>query len=95
MKSFVLEIGNALPPSIRLRPTRPYSGSPIGTTYTVAVFPSLLDKSEVVPSDNKETINMMFWVHETFPPVINIRPTVSVSRENMFSDGEIVVHVGQ
>ena len=38
---------------------------------------------------------MVFWVMESFPPVINIRPTVSMSRANMFSDGETFVHVGQ
>ena len=39
LRSFKIEIGTALPPTIRLLPTRTYSGSPIGTTYSVSVFP--------------------------------------------------------
>ena len=36
----ILDIGSCLPPTIRLIPTRSYTGSPIGTTYTVSVFPT-------------------------------------------------------
>lgn len=98
LKPFEIEIGSSLPPSTRLQPTRPYSGSPIGTTYSISVFPSSEttgDNCSKELVDSKETITMVFWVMETFPPVINIRPTVSMSRANMFSDGEIFVHVGQ
>jgi len=35
---FVLEVGEAAPPSVRLLPSRPYSGSPIGTAYEVQLF---------------------------------------------------------
>ena len=34
------ELGRSLPPSLRLVPSRSYTGRPIGTTYTVAVFPA-------------------------------------------------------
>jgi len=35
---FVLDIGEAAPPSVRLLPSRPYSGSAIGTAYEVQLF---------------------------------------------------------
>ena len=37
---FVIDMGSTAPPSVRLIPCRPYSGSPIGTTYEVQLFPS-------------------------------------------------------
>ena len=33
----------------------------------------------------EESISMMIWITEEFPPVVNTRPMMSVSRENMFS----------
>ena len=37
---FVVDMGVTAPPSVRLIPCRPYTGSPIGTTYEVQLFPS-------------------------------------------------------
>merc|ERR1711936_1020261 len=49
LKPFKIEIGTALPPTIRLQPTRSYSGSPIGSTYTISIFPTLSDTRKVSP----------------------------------------------
>ena len=108
LRSFKIEIGTALPPTIRLLPTRTYSGSPIGTTYSVSVFP-LYDDHKVnikiiywtsfslrssfwqEPEDKLEIIHMVFWVRETFPPVISIRPIMSLSKSNIFSGKSVTV----
>ena len=93
LKPFKIDIGCSLPPTIRLQPTRNYAGSPIGTTYTISIFPSFSD-AILSPPDKKELIHMMFWVSELFPQLIDIRPTMSISRNNIFSDGEIFLQVG-
>ncbi len=35
---FALDMGISAPPSVRLMPSRPYSGAPIGTAYEVQLF---------------------------------------------------------
>lgn len=37
---------------------------------------------------------MVFWVTEVFPPIVDMRPMVSLSRANIFADGEIFLQVG-
>ena len=93
LKPFKINIGSSLPPTIRLQPTRNYSGSPIGTTYTISVFPTYSDTSVSAP-DKKELIHMMFWVSELFPEILDIRPTMSLTRKSVFKDGEIYLQVG-
>ena len=36
---------------------------------------------------------MVFWVTEVFPPIVDIKPMVSLSRANVFADGEIFLQV--
>ena len=66
------DIGTALPPTIRLQPTRSYSGSPIGSTYSITIFPTTSDNNKLQP-DRKEVIQMVFWVTEVFPPIVDMR----------------------
>ena len=40
-----------------------------------------------------ELIQMVFWVTEVFPPILDIKPMVSLSRANVFADGEIFLQV--
>ena len=93
LKPFKINIGCSLPPTIRLQPTRNYAGSPIGTTYTISVFPTYTE-TMLSPPDKKELIHMMFWVSEVFPEPIDIRPTMSISRRSIFKDGQIFLQVG-
>ena len=50
---------------------RAYNGSPIGTTYTVSVFPTDSRDERMYPNKSS-TINMIIWVSETFP-VMQVR----------------------
>jgi len=93
LKPFKIDIGTALPPTIRLLPTRSYSGSPIGITYTVSVF-TTFDTEAREPDDKKDVIHMIFWVREVFPEVVKYRPMMSISKANLFSDGEVFVQAG-
>ena len=86
------EIGTALPPTIRLQPTRSYSGSPIGSTYSISIFTTKSDTRKPA-ADKAEVIQMVFWVTEVFPPIVDIKPMVSLSRANVFADGEIFLQV--
>jgi hypothetical protein len=92
-KKTIINIGCSLPPTIRLQPTRNYVGSPIATKYTISFFSSYSDTT-VSPPDKKELINMMFWVSEVFPELIDTRPTMSIPRQSVFKDGEILLQVG-
>ncbi|CAB4064172.1 ARRB [Lepeophtheirus salmonis] len=57
-----LQLNSSAPPSIRLHPCRPYSGSPIGTNYEVQVFASA--GPDIVPKPQK-MICMSVQVHES------------------------------
>ena len=71
---------------------RTYTGSPIGTTYTVSVFPTENPEERLIP--NKACmINMVIWLTEAFPKIMDIQPIVSLRKVNKIFNGEIKLQV--
>ena len=71
---------------------RTYSGSPIGTTYTVSVYPTESEEEKVFP-DKASTITMIIWVAESFPPLVDIRPHFVLHKQSRAFNRDIKFQV--
>ena len=72
--------------------SRAYTGSPIGTTYTVSVFPTENVEERVLPNKSS-MINMVIWVTESFPKIVDVRPIIVLRKVNRLFNGEIKLQV--
>ena len=85
---FALDLGISTPPSVRLVPCRPYTGSPIGTTYEVQLFASTAP--EDLPKRRK-MVQMSLRLYERMPKEIPPRSIVSLDKSYIFSESNLNV----
>jgi len=85
---FVVDMGNTAPPSVRLVPCRPYSGSPIGTSYEVQLFASI--SADEIPRRRK-MVQMSLRILENLPKELPPRSNVILQKEFIFSDKPLLV----
>lgn len=85
---FVVDMGATAPPSVRLVPCRPYTGSPIGTSYEVQLFAS--HAPDELPRRRK-MVQMSLRVYERIPKELPPKPHVVLHKQFVFSDKPLVV----
>ena len=86
---FVVNMGASAPPSVRLLPSRPYTGSPIGTTYEVHLFAS--NSPDELPKKRK-MVQMSLRLLEKTPREIPPRSIITMEKRYLFSDQVLQIH---
>jgi len=85
---FVVDMGSAAPPSIRLIPCRPYNGAPIGTSYEVQLFAS--HSVDELPR-RRRMVQMSLRLYEQLPKELPPRSNIVVHKDYVFSDKPLTI----